>query len=131
MEQKQNSDKISDELIEKFISNPESFVLYRGEGKTNKDGLHFTTNKEWTKTFGGNIVEGTLPAGSKIKILAEDDMETALNRGIVLERSLWDSIFAKGYDAIIGTDSMNNEVLDVIVNPKHLGRFTRKSQDDK
>lgn len=39
--------KITDEMIERFISNPEGFVLYRGEGKTNKDGLHFTINKSW------------------------------------------------------------------------------------
>jgi hypothetical protein len=27
------------------------------------------------------------------------------------------------YDAMLGTDSMNSDVLDVIVNPKHLKGF--------
>ena len=32
--------------------------------------------------------------------------------------------FSGGYGAILGYDSMNSRVLDSIVNPKHLDRFT-------
>ena len=50
-------------------------------------------------------------------------MEEAYKRGDTSERSVWDSIFNEGYDAIIGTDSMNSSKIDIIINPKHLGNF--------
>ena len=69
--------KISDELVDKFVSKPESFLLYRGEGATNQGGLHFTTDKRWAERFGGNVIGGTLPTGSKIKLITLEDMEKA------------------------------------------------------
>ena len=114
-------------MIKKFVSKPESFLLYRGERETNQGGLHFTTDKSWAERFGANLIEGTMPVDSKIKLITPEDMENAFHHGVLSEQLLWDSIFAQGYDAILGTDAMNSEVLDVVVNPKHLRRFTRKS----
>lgn len=118
-----NTDEISDELIEEFLLKPENFILYRGEGKTNKDGLHFTTNKDWARSFGDNLVVGTLPTNSKIKVIAESDFAEALRRGIYSEQVLWASIFSKGYDAILGHDTMRTTILDIVVHPKHRANF--------
>ena len=59
----ETKEELSDEIIQKFISNPETFTLYRGEGgrQANENGLHFTTDKEWAKRFGSTILVGTLP----------------------------------------------------------------------
>lgn len=120
-----NADEIIaiNKIIEKFILNPENFVLYRGEKTTNKGGLHFALDKDWAKNFGDNILEGTLPAGSKIKSITKDDFDEAFNLGITSEQPVWDLIFSKGYDAILGTEFADHSKLDVIVNPKHLKRF--------
>ena len=109
--------------IEAFISHPENTTLYRGESEVNKKGLHFTTSKEWAGTFGKTIISGTLPVGSKVRIITDEDMESAMKRGATSEKALWEYIFASGWDAIVGYDSMNSKVLDVIVNPIHLERF--------
>jgi hypothetical protein len=111
------------EIAERFLAKPESFPLFRAENATNKGGLHFALNKEWVQNFGANIHTGTLPAGSKIRLLAEIDLKEAFEQGVVSEQELWDSLFKQGYDAILGHDAMNSQVLDVIVNPKHLERF--------
>jgi hypothetical protein len=111
------------ELAEQFLANPAAFQLFRAENATNIGGLHFSTDKEWVKNFGSEIHIGTLPAGCKIKLLAEVDMEKAFQEGLVSEQSLWESIFNEGYDAILGHDAMNSRVLDIIVNPKLLHRF--------
>lgn len=111
------------ELIQKFISNPEAFTLYRGESKMTQGGLHFTTDKEWARIFGEIILEGNLPEKSIVKLLTEDDFRNGYEQGISSEKQLWDLLFSKGYDAIIGVDSMNSKALDVIVNPKHLKNF--------
>ena len=42
-------------------------------------------------------------------------------KGIGDEAVFWQTFFDDGYDAVIGYDSYNSTVLDVIVNPKHLG----------
>jgi len=110
-------------LVKRFLANPETIFLYRGEGTANKQGLHFTADKEWAKNFGKNIFRGRLPAKCKIKVLTIEDFEQALVKGIGAEMPLWNSIFEEGYDAILGTDVMSDKQIDVIVNPKHLGNF--------
>lgn len=111
------------DIAERFLANPASFQLFRAENATNVGGLHFALNKEWVKNFGTEIYAGFLPAGSRIKLLAEVDMEEAFEQGLVSEQALWDSIFNEGYDAILGHDAMNSKMLDIIVNPKLLHRF--------
>lgn len=118
-----NDIKIFNQTTNKFASNPETFVLFRGENLPNKGGLHFTTDKDWAKDFGKVILKGTLPAGSKIKLLTKDDFIEPLSMGVTSEDVVWFSIFAEGYDAILGHDQRNSKVFDVIVNPKHLGNF--------
>ena len=70
-----------DEVLHNFISNPETFVLYRGEGgrQSNEGGLHFTTDKEWAKRFGSTILEGRLPKGSIIHLMDKDDFSEAID----------------------------------------------------
>lgn len=115
--------KLMNQTIEKFILNPENFVLFRGQSVTDKGGLHFALDEDWAKRFGKIIIKGTLPVGSKIKPLQETDFQEALSLGLPSERPVWDLIFSKGYDAILGTDAMESSKLDVIVNPKHLEIF--------
>ena len=124
-----NADEIIaiNKIIEKFILNPENFVLYRGQTIEDNGGLHFALDKDWAKKFGNIIIKGTLPVGSKIKPLKEADFQEAFSLGLPSERPVWDLIFSKGYDAIIATDSMESSKLDVIVNPKHLERFKLSS----
>ncbi|MCX6717531.1 MAG: hypothetical protein NTU76_02555 [Candidatus Taylorbacteria bacterium] len=114
---------ITDKILQKFISNPETFTLFRGEDQSNQNGLHFTTDEVWARKFGGSTLSGRLPADSKIKLLAGEDFEEGYKLGIASEGPLWDLIFKNGYDAIIGHDSMDCNMLDVIVNPKHLKLF--------
>lgn len=117
------NNQTSSDMVQKFISNPETFTLFRGENENNQKGLHFTTDKEWAKNFGSNILTGSLPLGSKIELLTEKDLKEDYELGITSERPFWDLIFDKGYDAIVGCDTMNSDELDVIVNPKHLELF--------
>lgn len=107
-----NDIEVFDQIKKNFISNPETFVLFRGEGWDNMGGLHFTTDENWAKKFGKVILKGSLPAGCKIKHLTGDDVRDGLNKGILLADVFWFSIFAKGYDAILGTDFMNSKKLD-------------------
>jgi hypothetical protein len=120
-----NADEVTliNQTIEKFILNPENFVLFRGEKEANKGGLHFALDKGWAKNFGDNILEGNLPAGSKIKSITKTDLDKAFSLGLTSEQPVWNLIFLEGYDAILGTDFMDSNKLDVIVNPKHLERF--------
>jgi hypothetical protein len=114
----------SDQTIHGFIAHPESFTLFRDENAENKSGLHFATDKNWAKNFDTSVLFGSLPAGSRINLLTEEDFENGLKLGITSERPLWDISFNEGYDAVVGYDSVNSEELDVIVNLKHLGYFT-------
>jgi len=114
---------MSEDTIEEFLKRPENFILFRGERPDNQGGLHFTNDEEWAKSFGATILAGRLPLRSKIKLLTEADMSIALTGGIYSEQGLWDSIFEQGYDAIAGHDSMRAHLLDIIVHPKHLGKF--------
>lgn len=111
-------------LTEKFVSNPENFVLFRGEGYTNKNGFRFTMDKEWAKGFGGTVLEGRLPPNSKIHVLKYDDIQYAPRIGFTTETS-WFLKFIEenNYDAIVATDPMSPRTLEIIVNPKHLGNF--------
>jgi hypothetical protein len=120
-----NTERVAkiDGVVQRFISNPEAFPLYRGENDTNQGGLHFTTDKDWAKNFGDVLLAGRLPARCKITLVSVSDMEAAIERGITSEGMLWIQFFSKGWDAVIGHDPMNVGVLDVIVNPIHLDRF--------
>jgi len=127
----QHSDNIlADEIIEKFISNPETFILYRGEGgrQSNEHGLHFTTDIQWAKRFGGTILSGSLPKGSVIHLIDQNDFTEAL--GIYSRiKTMDESTILKAqlerhdYDAMVGHDTMSCDVLDVVVNPKNLKYF--------
>lgn len=120
----------TDGIIEKFISNPETFTLYRGEGgrQSNEGGLHFTTDKEWAKRFGSTILEGTLPKGSIIHLIDQNDFTEAL--GIYSRVKTMDEatilkvqMERHDYDAMVGHDTMNCNILDVVINPKNLKYF--------
>ena len=127
MDSNTTNNQTSSETVQRFISTPETFTLFRGEDTSNQGGLHFTTDKNWAKNFGDKILIGNLPAGCKIELLTEKDLKEDYKLGILSERPFWDLIFERGYDAIVGCDSMNSEELDVIVNPKYLELF--KTQD--
>ena len=113
----------SENLLRAFASNPSTFTIYRGENSTNKGGLHFTTDENWAKNFGSTILTDKLPLSSKIKLLTKADFETGAKLGLNTEKELWNFFFEKDYDAIVGYDAMNSEVIDIIVNPKHLDMF--------
>lgn len=81
-------------------------------------------DRAWAKKFGETILSGRLPARCKFKLIGEEDFEFASNAGIFAEGKLWNLFFSEGYDAIVGFDAMNSRVLDVIVNPVHMDRFT-------
>jgi hypothetical protein len=112
-----------DKIVDTFLSNPENYILFRGEKPGMEGGLHFTLDKEWAKVFGSNILQGYLPQGSKIKIISEEDFEEAMKFNISTDYKFYYFIFAKGYDAILGYDPMNSQMLDIIVNPKLLKNF--------
>lgn len=104
-----------------FASNPSDLKLFRGEGATNAGGSHFTSDPTWAKNFGAKMIETTLPKGAKIKMLSPEDFQTAFKAGITNESGLWNNLFNKGYDALLGSDAMNSKIVDYILNPKLLG----------
>lgn len=121
---------VTEEMIERFISNPETFRLYRGEGgrQANENGLHFTTDKEWAKRFGNTILSGNLPKGSVIHLINKDDFTEALE--IYSQIKTMDEatilklqIERHNYDAMVGHDTMNCNIIDVVINPKNLKYF--------
>ena len=121
---------LTDEIIQNFIFHPETFTLYRGEGgrQANKNGLHFTTDKEWAKRFGSTILAGNLPKGSVIHLIDQSDFTEAL--GIYSDIKTMDEatilktqLERHDYDAMVGHDTMNCNILDVVVNPKNLRYF--------
>jgi hypothetical protein len=111
------------ELVRRFVANPETFILYRGENEANQGGLHFTSDKNWAMNFGVTLLAGKLPSRCKVKLITGNDMQAAIEHGIRSEEILWEQFFSKGWDAVVGYDSENSDVLDVIVNPIHLDRF--------
>lgn len=104
-------------------------MLYRGERAINQGSLHFTSDKSWVKHFGRAVLQGRLPAGAKIKVITGEDLERAYTAGIMTDNAFYKSIFRDGYDVIIGHDVMDFNILDVVVNPKLLDRFTRMADD--
>jgi len=108
--------------IDNFIKDPSSFKLFRGENLSNRKGLYFTFDEKWAKKFGSNMISGYLPKDAKVKEMTKQDLDEALGKGFVLEEEALNSIFEKGYDAIITVDSRNDDT-NVIVNPKHIGLF--------
>jgi len=128
-EEKEDS-RYADEIMHNFVSNPETFVLYRGEGgrQSNEGGLHFTTDKEWAKRFGSTILEGRLPKGSIIHLMDDDDFSEAIDIYSRIKTMDENAIFKlqferHDYDAMAGHDTMSCNVLDVVVNPKNLKYF--------
>lgn len=113
-------------LAEAFIANPEAFILYRGENMRNRGGLHFTTDKKWSRNFGEILLCGNLPAGAKIKLITHEDFEMAFRKGITSDHAFYESVFIDGYDAVVGHDTRNSDILDIIVSPKLINRFTQE-----
>jgi hypothetical protein len=109
-----------DSLIDDLLAKPDSVQLFRGQKASEPMGIHFTPDEAWAKNF-GTVMKMTLPANAKVKLLTPEDTERGLQEGICDETVFWQTFFDDGYDAIIGTDSHDSTVLDVIVNPKLLG----------
>jgi hypothetical protein len=110
--------------IERFISKPEDFTLFRGEKDDNKNGFRFTTNRDWAENFGTSILEGRLPPQSKIHPLKHWDIMGAPQTGFTTDNSWFLKLFEEEkWDAIISRDPMSSETLEILVNPKHLGNF--------
>jgi len=110
--------------LQRLQESPDSITLYRGQAE-GSGGSHFTTDPKWTEHFGKEMVTGKLPQGSKIKTLTPSDMERAVNEGIFTEEDLYKKFFNEGFDAVVGTDSRNTNILDILVNPKHLETFSK------
>lgn len=110
-----------DSLIDALLAKPESIQLFHGQKEGQLIGIHFTPDEDWAKNFGTIITKMTLPANAKIKLLTPEDTELGIEKGIYDENTFWQTFFDDGYDAVIGYDSHNSAVLDVIVNPKLLG----------
>lgn len=106
-----------------FIKNPSAIPLFRGESMDNQGGVHFTPNNDWAKKFGNTSVTGTLPKDAKVFKIDAKSMQDAMDQGIKTDKDFYNYIFQKGYDAVLGTDSRNGQILDVVVNPKHLDSF--------
>lgn len=119
----ENSKRTKD--IDDFIKNPSSFKLFRGENSENTGGIYFTLDESWAKKFGDNTISGYLPEDAKVKRLTIQDLDDALNQGLVIEKEAITSFFKKGYDAIIALDSRNDNIINIIVNPKHLNLFRK------
>ena len=109
-----------DALIESLLTKPDSVQLFHGQKADQPVGMHFTPDEAWVKNFGTTVVKMTLPVNALVKLLAPEDFEKSMRKGISDEDAFWQTFFDDGYDAIIGTDSRNSMVIDVIVNPKHL-----------
>lgn len=107
-----------DSLIESLLTKPDSVQLFRGQKTDAEMGLHYTPDETWARNFGPIILKMTLPANAKIKLITSEDTEQGIKEGIYDEEIFWQTFFNDGYDAIIGTDSHNSMVLDVIVNPE-------------
>ena len=128
---KQETEKnLTDKIIQNFISHPEDLILFRGEYKDrdNFGGLHFTNNKEWAKSFGDILLGGTLPKGSIIHHIDQNDFTEAMGIYSRIKTMDDETIFKiqldrHGYDAMVGHDPMNSNILDVVVNPKNLKYF--------
>ena len=110
-----------DSLIESLLAKPDSIQLFRGQKANQPMGIHFTPDEAWARNFGDNIIKLRLPGDARLKLLSGDFYENAIQKGFRDETTLWQSLFDQDYDAIVGTDSHDSSVLDVIVNPKHLG----------
>jgi len=110
--------------VKRFISNPEDFTLFRGEKDDNKNGFRFTTDREWAENFGSVILEGKLPPQSKIHPLKHWDIMGVPQTGFTTDNSWFLQLFEEEkWDAIISSDPMSTETLEILVNPKHLGNF--------
>lgn len=111
-----------DSIIESLLTKPDSVQLFHGQKANHPMGIHFTPDENWAENFGAEIMKMTLPAKARVKLLTPEDTEQGIQKGIYDEGAFWQSFFDDGYDAVVGTDSHNSAMIDVIVNPKHLGR---------
>ena len=118
------ANEIRSAQLEGLTKSPEAIKLYRGQNPSNVGGQHFTTDPAWAKNFGDETLTGSLPKGSKVVTVSKDLVDDATSRGAKTEAEVYDDLFRQGYDAVVGTDPMNAEAIDVIVNPKHLASFT-------
>lgn len=109
-----------DSLIESLLTKPDSIQLFRGQKADSEMGLHYTPDETWARNFGPVILKMVLPANAKLKLITRKDTEQGIQKGIFNEDVFWQTFFDDGYDAIVGTDSHDSTVLDVIVNPKLL-----------
>lgn len=107
-----------DSLIESLLTKPDSIQLFRGQKADAEMGLHYTPDETWARNFGPVIMKMVLPANAKLKLITSEDTEQGIQEGIYDEEIFWQTFFNDGYDAIVGTDSHNSMVLDVIVNPE-------------
>lgn len=105
----QVDDAVNQHVLTKLQTDPSSVTLFRGGG----EGSHYTTNPAWAKNF-GDISQTSLPEGAKVHILTTDDMQGLTSTH---ESDLYEKLFQKGYDVLVGTDQMNPSALDVIVKP--------------
>lgn len=113
----------TNKVAETFMKTPEQIPLYRGEGAGNAGGVHFTPDAQWSQNFGTSNIQGSLPAGAKVFSITPESMEEAISKGITSDGEFYKYLWDKGYDALLGTDSRNGNVLDIVVNPKQLSNF--------
>ena len=116
-----------EELAQRLINAPDTVKLFRGESAVNRGGLHFTTDRVWALQFGTELLTGHLPRHAVVHLLTPEDFELAAalpdqsdDRCISLML-----LEKRGADALLGHDPRNSAVLDVIVHPRHLDRFSR------
>ena len=110
-----------DSLIENLLTKPDSIQLFRGQNAGQPMGIHFTPDEAWARNFGTIMTKMALPANARLKLLTPEDTASGIQKGIHDEDVFWQTFFDDGYDAVVGYDSHDSTVLDVIVNPKHLG----------
>lgn len=112
----QIDDVVKDYQIKSLLKDPSSIKLFRGENAGNAGGTHFSTDPGWTKSFGPNQYELTLPKNAKVYQFTAKDLQEAYQKGFKTEAQTFQAIFDKGYDAIIGVDALNSAKPDIIVN---------------
>lgn len=104
------------ERIQAITDTPSEVTLYRGQVEGN-DGVHFTDSPKWSTNFGDKMISGTLPADAKIYTLTEQDLKISAELGATTDAEMYQRFFDMGYDALVGVDTRNNQMVDVVVNP--------------
>lgn len=112
------------ERIQAITDTPAEVTLYRGQVDGN-DGVHFTDSPQWSKNFGDQTIAGKLPADAKIYTLTEQDLKISAELGATTDAEMYQRFFDMGYDALVGVDTRNNEMVDVVVNPEIAKTFSK------